>query len=337
MAFFPTERQTCLSAYALTNASTNRIPVQWPLDGTGWLNIRLTFHALIDWTNAVVVDRHAIYNYLKSISLRTSRGEEILVNVPGRALYHLDSLLDGKPPVHNIIIGADGTYTGVLDIPLCYNFLNRKEDMILDSGRYSNIELIISTGSVLDFLNDAVGETVAVTMDVEVEKTLATLHADNAGKPIAHTYIRTYNQQVVTAGFWDLESSLDLGLFGFFAKLQATGAPGPFEGAGVDHLTTLTFRDSVRRWLDGVLPWSMQQERHQFITFDPSNIYLATPADTEQVVYPQLGIYPHLFVRHGSINEQYACGKKSLIRLEIGDATNTDLMDLCVFGFRSLR
>jgi len=336
--YFPTERKAILEGYTLTNSATNRFSTVFPLDGTGWTKIILNFHATIDWTDAAVVDRRGLYRYIKGITLKTSRGEVLYDNVCGQALYIHNAIVNRVAPVHDVILGADGVYDGVIELTLAPFYLNRAEDLILDSGRYSNLELTIVTGSVLDFLNDAVGETVVCTVDIEVEKTLSALSPDGKSKPYAHYYVRQYGPHVYSAqNYFDLESSLDLGLFGFAVKIAATGVTCPFDGAGVDNLTQLTFRDSVRTWVDRAMPSGLKQELHNDVIFEAQNIYLAPPVTTEQVAYPLLGVYHHRFVKNGSINEHYATGKKALIRVEYTDGTTTDIANLVVWGMRALR
>lgn len=343
MAYYPTERITIAQAVPLTNSAVNRFSNIFPLDGTGWTKLLLTFHAAVDWTNATLIDDHAVMRWIKGINLRTSRGEVIVDNVPGKAMWFFDSYHAGTTPSQERVLGADGTYEATLEIPFCFDFLNRPEDTIFNSGRYSNLQLDITTGDVLDFLNDNVGETLAVTMDIEVERTLSALSPDGKSQPYALPYFKTYGPFVNSAqNFFDLESSLDLGLFGFALFIAATGATNPFDGAatqgaGVDRLTSLTMRDSVRTWVDNALPWALKHELNAKIPFDATNIYIATPAITEQITYPFLGWYAHSFVQFGSINEHYPTGKKSLIRVTWTDGTNTDIGNLLVWGMRALR
>ena len=341
--YYPTERITIAQGVALTNSAVNRFNNIFPLDGTGWTKIILSFHATIDWTNATLLDDHAVMKWIKGINLRTSRGEVIVDNVPGKAMWFFDSYHNHVTPAQERVLGADAIYDATLEIPFCLDFLNRPEDTIFDSGRYSNLHLDITTGDVLDFLNDNVGETVNVTMDIEVERTLSALSPDGKSKPYALPYFKTYGPFVYSAqNFFDLESSLDLGLFGFAIFIAATGATCPFDGAatqgaGVDRLTSLTMRDSVRTWVDTALPWNLKHELLTKIPFDPLNIYLATPAITEQLTYPFLGWYAHSFIQFGSINEHYPTGKKSMIRVSYTDGTTTDIGNLLVWGMRSLR
>ena len=341
--YYPTERITVAQAVALTNGAVNRFSNIFPLDGTGWTKMILTFHATIAWTDATLIDDHAVMKWIKGINLKTSRGEVIVDNVPGKAMWFYDSLHAGTTPAQQRVLGADAEYTATLEIPFCQDYLNRPEDLIFDSGRYSNLQLDISTGTVLDFLSDAVGEAVAVTMDIEIERTLSALSPDGKSKPYALPYFKTYGPFVQSAqNFFDLESSLDLGLFGFALFIAATGATAPFDGAatqgnGVNNLVSLTMRDSVRTWVDTALPWALKHELHARIPFDPVTEYLATPAITDQVVYPFIGWYKHEFVQFGSINEHYPTGKKSLIRVTWNDNTATDIGNLLVWGMRALR
>ena len=336
--FYPTERKSLMEGRTLTNSAVNRFVTELTPDGCGWTKLILNFHATLDWTNAAVVDRRGLYRYLKGITLRTSRGETIVDNVCGQALYIVNSLFAHVAPVHEVILGADATYDAVLEIYLWAPFLNRGEDVILDTGRYSQLELSITTGSVLDFVNDADGESVAVTLDIEAEKTLGVLSKDTKSEPYAHPYYAQRGPFVHSAqGYFDIESSVDMGLFGFALKIAATGVSCPFDGAGVDNLTYLTFEDSVRPWVNRAMPWGLKQELHNSLHFEAQNIYLATPATTEQVVYPLLGVYPYWFVKNGSINEHYPTGKKSQIRVTWGDDTGTDIGNLVYWGMRALR
>ena len=336
--YYPTERKSLLEGFTLVNSAVNRFTTQVQPDGLGWTKLILNFHATLAWTDAAVVDRRGLYRYIKGITFRSSRGDTFVDNVCGQAFYIVNSLFTHVAPVHEVILGADATYDGVLEIYLWMPFLNRGEDVILDTSRYSQLELAITTGSVLDFVNDAVGETISVTLDIEREATLSALSADKKSGPVAAPYYAQRGPFVHSAqAYFDIESSTDLGLFGFALKIAATGETCPFDGAGVDNLTYLTFEDSVRPWVNRAMPWGLKQELHNSLHFEAQNIYLATPATTEQVVYPLLGVYPYWFVKNGSINEHYNTGKKSQIRLTWGDDTATDIGNLVYWGMRALR
>lgn len=335
--FYPTEKRVVAQALPLTLSTINRFSNIFPLDGTGWTKMILTFHCT--WTTAMTAPtKGGIYQFIKGIKLTTSRGEVIVDNVPGEALQIWTALNVKKPPYYNSgLLSAAVAADCVLEIYFCQPYLNRPEDTIFDSGRYSNLQLDVTTGVIGDI--GATSTALVATMDIHVENTLSALSPDGKSKPYAHAYYRTYGPLLnSTQNFYDLESSLDLGLFGFFVKVGATGTMAcQFDGPGLDDLTSLTFRDSVRRWVDGALNHSILQERNNFIHFDSNNVYKVTPATPTATLYPFIGVYPHKFVQFGSINEHYATGKKSLIRVECPTTTATSRTSLMTWGMRALR
>jgi hypothetical protein len=335
--FYPTEKRLVAQALPLTEARVHRFSNIFPLDGTGWTKLILTFHA--SWTTAMTAPTlGGVFQFIKGIKLSTSRGETIVDNVPGMGMQIFNALHDHVPPYYNsILLTTSLTADAVLEIPFCFNFLNRPEDTIFDSGRYSNLQLDITTGVLADI--GATSTAGVYSMDIHIENTLAALSPDGKSKPYAHAYYRSYGPQLnSTQNFYDLESSLDLGLFGFFVKVGATGTMVcQFEGPGLDDLASLTFRDSVRRWVDGTLDHALRNERNQNIIHDPNNVYKVTPATPTATLYPFIGVYPHSFISAGSINEHYATGKKSLIRLEAPTTTATSRTSALVYGMRALR
>lgn len=337
--FYPNERKVLLQGFPLVNSTVNRFTTQLQPDGLGWTKLILNLHAVLDWaTDDTVVDRRAFARYIKGIWLRSSRGDTFVDGVCGQAFYIVNSLFTHVAPVHDVVLAADGTYNGVIEIYLWMPFLNRGEDVILDTSRYSQLELSIATGALADFVTGGHSVSLAVTLDIEREATLSALSADKKSGPVAAPYYAQRGPFVHSAqDYFDIESSTDLGIFGFALKIAATGEVCPFDGAGVDNLTSLDFKDSVRTWIDHAMPWGLKQELHNSLHFEAQNIYIATPTTAEQVVYPLLGVYPYWFVKNGSINEHYNTGKKSQIRLTWNDATGTDIGNLVYWGMRALR
>ena len=330
--YYPTEKRTILTAEPLANGVVRVFTNIFPLDGCGWTRIRLILTGVIGAGVTPYAD--GMYRWVKGITVRTSRGEVLFNQVPGMAFYFKNMLLNHSAPYHDYVIAAGSTVQAILDLDFTFPFLNRPEDTLFDSGRYSNLELQIATGTVADFA-PAGAATAVVTIGIEIHSTLSALVEDGTGKPFALPYVATYPLiHADVQRFWDLESSLDLGLFGFF--IYNHGASGiPFCGVatgGLDTLTNVTFRDTVRTWLNLVDARSFMQERRLLI---PYNFYLPVVGTSISTLIE--GLYPHLFVKTGSINEVYPTGKKSFIRLEFTNPTATDEADLCVFGMRALR
>ena len=340
--FYPTERRTVAQALALTNGAINRFSNIFPLDGTGWTLMRLIFHSIHTTAITTPAIVNGGYRWIKGIKLTTSRGETIVDNVPGEAFRIYQGLHRGHLPFQDRLLIANGAVTDwIVEIPFCQDYLNRPEDTIFDSGRYSNLQLDITGGTFLDF--GAAGVTaVAVTMDIEIENTLSALSPDGKSKPYAHAYFRNYGPLVQTAvtGLYDLESSLDLGLFGFLIKTCTTGLmPCAFDGISTDILANLTFRDSVRRWVDNSLGFSLRQNVLKLCDYDNNLLHYSVGdnIDTMDPVKTLQGIYCHFFVENGSINEHYATGKKSLIRIDFQTANANDVSSVLVWGMRALR
>lgn len=334
MAWFPTEKVTIAQGLPVTGGAVNTYQNVFPLDGTGYTHIRLIFHGAI----AAVVTPYAeaIYRWIKGVTLTTSRGEVLFRNVPGMALYKMNALLDGSSPQHDQILAAGNTWDAVLDLKFCLPFLARPEDLIFDSGRYSNLTLEIATGTLADLSPAGAVDWTApgVTMDIEVERTLSALINDGKSKPYAHVAYQTYpliHANVQT--FWDLESSVDLALFAFMiANHDATGVPFCEAAAGSDTLTNVTFEDTVRRWVLNQRQPSFRNDRHKMWEYDWYQFVVGTSIPTGKI-----GLYPYWFVRNGSFKEVYPTGKKSMIRLSFTNPTATDEADLLTLGMRALR
>lgn len=341
----PKERITLLSGFVLPPSAVTTFTNIWPLDRTGWYKIRLHLHCTLAAVATPFAD--GAYRFIKGITLRTSRGEVLLNNVPGMALFRLNSILNHSQPFHDPHLAAGGPFCAVLDLPLTFSFLNRLEDTILDTGRYGNLELQISTGSLAVFA-PAAPATCPVLLGIEIERTMSAMEerqGDVSGKPAVLPYIGTYPNQPQSVNlFWDLESSLDLGIFGFFISSQdvllVEGAV-PFchpAAGGSDNLTNVSLEDTARRWIN-FLPFETFREDRRALL--PYSWYDggALPVAATEIATSNLGIYPYIFVKNGSLNEVYVTGGKARIRLSytLVGAAGTLRTDLCVFGMRTLR
>jgi hypothetical protein len=336
--WYPLEKITIATGIPLPAGSIRTFTNIFPLDGCGWYKIRLHLEGAV----AAIVGPYGdmMYRWIKGITVRTSRGEVLVNNVPGMALYRLNSYLDHTVPEHVQPLAAGSAYIdAVLDIPFVFPFLNRKEDTILDTGRYSNLELQVTTGTLADLSTAGAVDFTApgVTMCIELIRTMAALVDDGTSKPFALPYIGTYPLiHVDVTPFWDLESSLDLGLFGFFICNHAASAR-PFcyaaAAGAVDNLTMVNLVDNVRTWLSLLDRSGFRQTRQELVPFNRYD----TVAVGTAIPTLDLGMYPHIFVKNGSVNEVYPTGKKNFIRLSFTDLVATDEADLCVFGMRTLR
>ena len=338
----PIEKRTVFTGEPLANSSS-RLFNNFPLNGMGLRKIRLI---LTGTTSAGAADpiTWGLYQWIKGISLRTSRGEVLYNGVPGMALYKMNQYFDRSSPYHTPILAAAGTYYAVLDLPVVFPFLKRPEDTILDTNRYDDLSLEISTGAVGDTLVTPAANTLVCTLGIELVGTKSAVEMPLAkvadvtpaqrGKPGYHLYCRTYPMlHADVATEWLLESNDDLGLLGFM--MYNHGASGiPFIGSVAapanDHPTNVYFDDVNRIWINNATPFTFQQDRQEMCDYNRHGADLVSPV-------LRLGEYPHSFVRDGYLGEMYWPGAKAGTRLRWTNATATDETDLVVWGVRNLK
>jgi len=348
MAYFPTEEVVLFGGRTLPPGAVTTIGPEFPIDGCGWERIRIYMSGVLAAVATPFGD--GLFRFIKGLNLRTNRGDVIYDNVPGMAAYRLNQMFYHTDPFHDPMLAAGGTFTAVLDLPLGMPFLNRPEDLFLDTGRYSYIELQIATGALAVFA-PAAPATCPVTFGMSLVKTLAPLgkRADGSddpkSKPVNAPYYKSYqNIATGTALQWDLESSMDLGLFGFLVHnhdiLLVEGAV-PFchpAAGGVDHIAQITFRDSLRPYINQLPLGAFQKKRRELCPV-PWYDQIAVPVVATELPTSNIGIYPHSFVTQGSINEMFATGRKSLLQLSftLNAGAGTERADLLVWGQRGLR
>lgn len=322
----PDEVLTLVSADVLQPSSIKTYRDIFPLSGEGWRKIRLTFHNTLAGAGSSVPNDLGSFLFIKNISLKTSRNENP-ISISGSGMYHLNWLLDGVQPLYTPGNQAAGTYHATIDIPFIFPFLSRKEDLALDSGRYTSIELSIQTGSISDLVRTPSTDTLATTLDISLIRNKSAY--EESGKPIASVYIKELAPfQAVTKGYADIESAEDLILFGFMAvahDLVTWGAVGnAFEGDEVDCLDNISFYDNLVDWIKDAKIGHFQTERA---------LYSNNRAFT--------GVYPHVFTKEGSYKGGLPTGNRSEIKFKIGNGNvgtpTTPQVDLILFGTRELR
>jgi len=296
---------------------------QFPLSGEGYRKLRLTFyHTVVIGTGATPIVLSE-YNIVKNITFRTDRGETTH-QIPAQGLYYFNWLFNHCEPVHTAMAAANGIYKAVVDIPFSFPFMARAEDLQLDTGRYNSVELEISLGTIADLFGAPGTATVATTLDVSVIRSKAC--AFPGGKPKFLPYIKHLPPFDPTArAYADIESAVDLNLFGFCAVAQSGGtvvAGVPFTGVPIDCLDQITFKDNFNDYVKGVNVNAFAEERKQYSLTDIT------------------GLYPFALTQEGSFMNALWTGKKSELKFEIGavvGAPATPQVDLFIFGMRDLK
>ena len=334
--YFPQERHTFLKDQALPQNGITTIDQAFPLDGSGWYKLRLILKIALTVGTGTTPIKEGAYKFLKAIYLKTSRGETILNGVPGLGLFQWSRYFGERVPYHDEIAASDGTYYAALDIPFVYPFLRFPEDTLLDTNRYNRLELKIQTGSVSDLLGTVGTATATFSLTLEVFKTksarLGYLKPERvagrkgvAGRPSVVPFIQ-YLGAVDPSSVkkFDLDSKDGLGYLGFLLACGTSWAE-PFYSTQADNIDDISFMDGLGRWLDGITVGSAKHERWIYAGYDAYTIN-------------SVGLYPHLFVKQGSINEVFPSGGQGRnLRLEIGTViTGTNKVDCLVFGVQDL-
>ena len=319
----------------------------FPLGGEGWHSLVLSFKDTMATYNAGTAIIRGGFKLRQNITLRTSKNE-VLVSTPGMGLYYLNWILGRTQPTYDPIAAADGTYNTVIEIPLTHRLLSRKEDLTVDSGRYSAVELEIMNGTINNLLVGNDTATLATTVDITLVRNKSCF--EKTGKPLALPYIKhlpPYSQSVKE--YIDIESAEDLTLFGFILSCQDMDTPEanhcplpgvPYSGLPVDWLNNVTFRDNVTAYLRLLQTEWFQMARAKMADIDRPDIDLPPAALIQDTL---AGQYPYIFIQEGSIFNGYWTGQKSEIRLEHSyivpdpDPTIEAQMDVLLFGMRKMR
>lgn len=301
----------------------------FPLSGEGWRKLRLTYEFKVTEAGAFYTPP---FHFIRNITLRTSKGETIC-QTPAMGLYYLNYLMNGVEP-HWLLPVTATAFQIVIDIPFVFPFLARKDDLAIDSGRYTMIELEIQYGALTDFGGTASALTSA-ELDITLYRNKSCFKED--GKPIATPWIKHLPAwDVDTRLYADIESARDMELFGFIAVCNQDwtttgGVPYSPLGTPADDLDAVSFKDNLNNWLLNVPTEVFVEER--------ANLGgQGQPDEPATGVVAKLdGVYPWLFAREGTYKQALPTGNRTMIRFEFTGFTADDQVDLLLIGHRELR
>lgn len=324
------EKQTVVSDMVITAGSEITLDNYLPIDGSGWRAIRFILKADLTAGTGAGPVKEGLYHFVKNIYLKTSAGEVISPGVSGKALYYFNWLI-GNVPEHDEIAAADGTYYAILELPFTRPYLKRENDLVIDTGRYSLVNLKVLFGTIADLLGTPGTASAVFSLSLEIEKTMAVAEGRSvfyktgkaqAGYPVAVPYFSQYSTlNLASLKNWDIESSADVGYEGFLILGQSANI-APFVGTPSDaSITRVAWSDIDKRWVDAPAV-SFREARGKM----KDSIY----ADT-----PKTGLLPWVFINEGSIRSLYPSGGVGRnIKLNLD---GTGYADLLVWGVRSLR
>jgi len=308
---------------ALTGGGPISLGKDFPL-GEGWYRLMLRFNiAVVIGTGAGAIAESELL-VIKNIALRNSAGE-VLVNLPGRALYKIAVAKKGTVPRKDAMAAATATYS--VDIPIYFvdDRMSIPEDTILDTSRYSTVSLEIQMGTIADLFTAPGTATVTFTLDLDIERTKGLL--PQQARPHFHIqYAFAQPQDASAQTFIDLDRSPDLAYKRLFVHASASGtAGGIFTGANADDVQAL---ESVVDQSGDIV----RERFHEMIQNQNKNDY------SLEAVLAGLTIFD--FVRDGSINSALYPGDRSRLQYKWTNKAGVaalDIVSLVYEGFRALK
>lgn len=291
------ERANVISGATMNVNGITPFSREFPM-GEGWykMNLRINIAVTIGTGSGPVTEGELLL--IKNVMVRTDRGE-ILCNLPGRALYKIANWKTGTPPRKDAIAAASATYRVNLPIYFADWDMMRPEDTILDTSRYNSVFLQVQLGTVADLFGTVGTSSIAVTCDVEVERSLGALPAK--GKPLFHVSY-DYRPPVDAASlqFIDIERSTDMSIKRLYVHSGTSGTAGvPWSGTNADTIqNVVTIKDQNR---------FIEKERIHAMIVDGNK----EDAGLETAI---AGLEVFDFVSDGAIASALATGDKSVLQ-----------------------
>lgn len=271
--------------------------------GEGWYRMNLRFGLVFTVGTGTTPITEGELHFIKNILFKTDRGE-IICNLPAKALYKIASFKAGiVAPRKDAIAAASATY--YIDVPIYfaehYRLMDRPEDTILNTTRYSSMTLEVQLGTVADLLSTVGTSSVTATLDVEVVRTKGQLPKE--GGPIAvisYDYRNPVDASVLQ--YVLLERSNDLAYKRIYAHSVTGGVAGtPFQGVNSDAVQNVVSIKDQSGFIIKDRIHRMIQESNQ-LDFQLESIIT--------------GMEVHDFVQEGSIYAALTTAGKSLLQYQ---------------------
>lgn len=294
-----------LSGQALGVSGKTVISDPLPM-GEGWYRAMLRIGIVLTVGTASGPITEGELLIVKNVLLKTDRGE-VICNLPGRALYKIACVKGGiVAPRKDAIAAASATYYVNLPIYFAshYRALDRPEDTILDTQRYSSCTLEVTMGTVADLFTTPGTATITCTLDMEVVRTKGILPGDEpgvGGRPVAHIsydYRQPADANSVTQIF--LERAQDLSIQKLFIFSGTSGSAGvPCSGANSDAIQNVVQLKDQSGFISKDRIHRMIQESNQ-MDFSLESIIT--------------GLEVHDFVQEGSTQAALTTAGKNLLQ-----------------------
>lgn len=295
--------------------------------GEGWYRMQLRINEIFVVGTGTTPITNGELNFIKNVLFKTDRGE-IICNLPGRALYKIGSFKAGVVALRkDAIAAASATYTVNLPIYFAdhYRTMDRPEDTILDTKRYSSMTLEVSLGTVADLLTTVGTSSVTATVDIEVVRTKGLLPPK--GGPIGVISYDFRNPvDAATLQFILLERAQDLAYKRLYVHSCTSGTAGvPWAGVDADTIQNVVSIKDQSGFIIKDRIHRMIQESNQ-VDYEFETIFT--------------GVECHDFVQEGSIQAALVTGGKSLLQYQWtnqGGVGANSIVTVVSEGIRSIK
>lgn len=285
------------------------------------INLRINISLVVGTGTTPLAEGELLF--IKNIFIKTDKNE-ILVNLPGRALYRIAHFKNGKAPLKDAIAAATAEYS--VNIPIYFQdeMLSRPNDSILDTGRYKKIDLEVQLGTVADLLGTVGTSVVTATLDMEIMHSAGII--PSKAQPLIYNSL--FSNGPVDASvqqFIDLDRARDLTIKRLYIFSAGSGTGGvSFSGTGDDTIiSTLDLLDQDKFFHKGRTWQQLIQDTLEEQLTDGS-----VPA----------GFTVIDFVRDKSLFSSLYTGNKSQLKLQWinASAASNDIISVAVEGGRGL-
>mgnify|MGYP000160610054 CR=1 FL=1 len=295
--------------------------------GEGWYRMHIRINEIFVVGSGTTPITNGELNFIKNVLFKTDRGE-IICNLPGRALFRIASFKAGVAALRkDAIAAASATYAVNLPIYFAdhYRVMDRPEDTILNTRRYSSMTLEVSLGTVADLLTTVGTSSVTATVDIEVVRTKGLL--PEKGGPIGVIAYDFRNPvDANTLQFILLERAQDLAYKRLYVHSCTSGTAGvPFAGTDSDAIQNIVSIKDQSGFLIKDRIHRMIQESNQ------------CDYEFESI---QTGVECHDFVQEGSIQAALVTAGKSLLQYQWtnqGGVGASSIITVVTEGVRSIK
>lgn len=295
--------------------------------GEGWYRANLRIGIVFVVGTGTTPITEGELHFIKNILFKTDRGE-IICNLPGKALYKIASFKAGMvTPRKDAIAAASATYYVNLPIYFSdhYRSMDRPEDTILNTQRYSSMTVEIQLGTVADLLTTVGTSSVTATLDMEVVRTKGILPKE--AQPIAVISYDFRNPiDANTLQYVLLERAQDLAYKRLYVHSCTGGVAGvPFQGVNSDAIQNIVSIKDQSGFIIKDRIHRMIQESNQL---DYNLESIAT------------GMEVHDFVQEGSLYAALTTAGKSLLQYQWtnqGGVGANSIVTVASEGVRSLK